>query len=297
MNSDVAIVIVHYGDVSETIACLDSVASFAPDVDVFLSCNGSAEEAGLLGGYARKKAGRLTIDIIENENNLGFSGGCNAGITRAFQHQHYQWIWLLNNDTRLEADAFASLYACAQAHPDAIIGATVLDFTHPDTVQVAGGATYSPLTTIIKHLYAGRRFNRLPRHPSPHMDYVFGASMLVPRWVFEKTGLLQERFFLFYEELDLCLRAQKHGARLHWCRNCKIRHKGGATIGAVEKTAIYNETRSCLLFTRLHYPAYVPFALVSRIVGKSVFLAMRGKWHLIPPIWRGAADAMVSCRK
>jgi hypothetical protein len=301
---------------------MERVLTVAAGALLIVSNNGTPEQGRELAQYAEKELeGRcLFLDaptdypdkqppsdaavvIIQNSGNHGFAAGCNAGIRLALQRDGTGHIWLLNNDALPEPGALQALLGCAAEHPDAVLGATVIDTHAADgdgpVLQLAGGVRYNPFTTCIHPAHAGAPLNRAEALPEPALDYIYGASLFAPAELFHRAGLLDEAFFLFYEELDLCRRALALGHTLQWCRDARVGHAVSESVGRPDEAsreqggvAAFHEARSLVLFTRKHHPWMLPFTLAARLLAKPLVLAGRGEWHCIGPVFRGVYDAL-----
>ena len=235
--------------------------------------------------------------LIENQINLGYSAGCNSGIRYALDRK-FEFIWLLNNDTRIHVHALTSLLACAAVSSDAgIFGSTIVDFNQHNRVQCAGGCYYWPLPTVFKYARSGRMLEDVLSVPlRKELDYIYGASMFIRSRVFDCVGLLNEDYFLFYEEIDFCHRARSAGYRLNWCPQSIIYHqqsKSFENIGTSKnrnRFANYHENLSTLIFTARFYPYLFPAACLFRFGGKMLKIAMRGDWYLIQPLLHAYVD-------
>lgn len=308
----IAIIIVHYGDPTTTAHCLRSLATELHEAAVIVSNNGTEKEAeqisktmGELFANVVKLAPGETLPpgidaaLIHNGSNRGFAAGCNAGLRAVMNADGITHAWLLNNDAMLRPGALRALAACAAFHPQAIVGATVVHTDTPDTLQLAGGVRYSPASSRIHPAHEGASLAEVSTLPEPRLDYIYGACMLLPLHAVQAVGMLDEGFFLFYEEIDFCNRAKTAGFTLHWCRECIIRHEQGASIGRKGKAsderlsiAAYHEARSTLRFTRIHHPILLPSVIAARLLGKPLILAFRRQWSSIPAALRGALDGL-----
>lgn len=309
-------VLVHFGDPAVTGVCLRALAPQAADALVVVSNNGSEDDARRLeqalrdafGQCARLAPGQPAPDgaralLVHNGANRGFAAGCNAGLRPALADPDVTHAWLLNNDTRPEPGALAALMAEAAARPGAVLGATVVRADAPERLQLAGGVRYNPALSTIAPAHAGAALADVPTLPEPRLDYVYGASMCVPASLLREAGLLDEGYFLFYEELDFCRRAVALGAELGWCRGCVVVHEESAAVGRPDAAdaadgarlarAAYHEARSTLRFTRRHHPWLLPPVLAARCVAKPLALLLRGRPGLIRPALRGALDGLL----
>jgi GT2 family glycosyltransferase len=235
--------------------------------------------------------GDCRLFLIENQINMGYATGCNSGIRYAL-HRDFQFIWLLNNDTRVHPDSLTALLACADTNANAgIFGSTVVDFYQHDRVQCAGGCYYWPLATVFKYARSGRKLDDVISIPlKKGLDYIYGASMFIRSDVLKRVGVLNEDYFLFYEEIDFCHRAQSAGYLLKWCPQSIVSHqqsksfKNLGTSKIRDRVANYHENLSTLIFTARFYPLSFPVACLSRFFGKLVKMAIYGNWHLLQPL-------------
>lgn len=202
--------------------------------------------------------------LLDNGANLGFAGGNNPALRLALRTPGTAWFWLLNNDTEVRPDTLGALLAACAQRPDVDLwGATVLYHQHPEQVQALGGGAMRRLTAETWHLHAFEP-TALDRFRQPacvaeverHMDYVLGASMFASRAWLERVGLLDDRYFLYCEELDWARRGRQQGLRLGYAPDAVVLHKEGASIGTDPSggsvLSVFHLLRSRLIFTRLH---------------------------------------------
>lgn len=316
-DQSVCVVVLSYNGREDTLACLAAMEAMRPrpwELGALVVCdNGSADgsiEAVL--AWARRlgldaldihgqapaptRPGFRGLALVRNGANLGFAAGCNPGLRLglALGAHHF---WLLNNDTLPESEALAALLARADGRT--ILGSTVTHAHDPGLVQVAGGCRYDPLTTIIRPHLCGKSLGEvLAVSGEPRLDYIYGASMFIPRAALTAVGLLNEEHFLYYEELDFCRRARKAGFRLGWCRGSLVRHKLGASVGREPGAlACYHENLGALLFTRNHHPWLLPPVAALRLAGKAAVLAARGQWRMLAPLARAYRDFCLGRRR
>jgi hypothetical protein len=235
--------------------------------------------------------------LIQTGENLGFAGGMNVGISYALTQQQFDYIWLLNNDTQVEPDALNALYQCAQQDNIGLIGSTILEAEQFDKIQCAGGCRYYPWLTVFKNVYAGQTRQQLSSLPYPKLDYIYGAALFLPVPVIEQIGLLNEEYFLFYEELDYCQRLKRGGYQIAWCRDSFVYHQGSASIGQVKQNiraklqrANYYENLSTLKYTANFYPLRLPIVMLLRFGLKALALLLRRDFDLLPALFKAYAD-------
>ncbi len=223
----------------------------------------------LARGQAESGTARFDIPLvlIHNGANLGFAGGENVGIRYALRDQECQFFWMLNNDTVVAPGALAALLRCMQERKDmGLCGSLNLSYTHPNEVQSEGGNLYSRWTGRVRT--RPRRLVGDLTSAIVKFDYINGASMLASRNFLEQVGLMDESYFLYFEELDWAMRA-KGRFGLGYTRDSVIFHKEGATIGSSanrRRRSLVSErylTRSRVLFTRRFFPWALPTVLAA----------------------------------
>jgi GT2 family glycosyltransferase len=251
---------------------------------------------------ARAEAGGTPSDanaplvLIRTGGNLGFAGGNNVGLRYALARGDLESVWLLNNDTVVDPMALQHLVDAMRAEPSmGICGSTLMEYADPRRVQARGGGTFNAWLALPRFIGAGERRLDAPADPRGvrrRLAYVTGASMLVSRRFLETVGLLDEGYFLYFEELDWALRA---GGRftLGYAPDSVVYHKEGRSIGTHggrEKSLLSDRyfMRNRLLLTRKYFPrrlATVRLALLVSLLRR----AARGQWdrvRLIAELWR-----------
>jgi len=218
------------------------------------------------GGSPNQREARLVL--IQTGSNLGFAGGNNVGLRYALACGDFDYIWLLNNDTVIKPDALTQMIARMQQVPSAgICGSTLHYYSMPDKVQAWGGAKYNKWLGTTRMLGAFAPANGLvdTNRVEAQLTFISGASMLVSKPFLQQIGLMEEEYFLYFEEIDWAMRA-KDRFRLCYAPRSVVYHKEGGSIGtnSVEPkkkslTADYYGVRSRLLFTRHFFPWCLPF--------------------------------------
>lgn len=219
------------------------------------------------GEQGEGEASRLVL--IQTGGNLGFAGGNNVGFRYALARGDADYVWALNNDTVVPPNALSPLVDHMRSHPDiGLCGSTVYFMMQPQTVQALGGATYNRWMGCSAHLGLLAKIpvdiDQTASTIESRLSYVFGASMLASSTFLEKAGLMQEDYFLFFEELDWAERAKQAGFRLGYSPGSVIYHKAGAATGSLEETtfSLYFLNKNRLRFIWRFYPAYLPINYV-----------------------------------
>jgi len=243
MNPQVACIVLNWNGWRDTIACLSALKECAyPQFTVIVVDNGSTDDS-----VARIRSAHPKTLLLESGKNLGFAGGNNTGIRYALAHGA-DYIWLLNNDTKPAPDALSALLS--KALSDERIGAVAsicYSSDSPSTVQAWAGARVN--------LWIGYGRNTTVPHEDDWFHSLNGTSLLLARTAFEDAGLLDEGFFLYWEDTEFCLRLRKKGWRLAAAPSSRILHKVNASTGGNKILLDRFQTTSGLRLLSLHSPA------------------------------------------
>lgn len=202
------------------------------------------------------------VVLIHTGANLGFAGGNNVGFRYALARGDADYVWALNNDTVVPPNSLAELIARMQANVNiGICGSTVRFMARPQIIQACGGATYNPWTASNSHVGLGVMVEDISHNTAAieyRLSYVFGASMLTSVPFLQTTGLMQEDYFLFFEELDWAERAKRAGFGLGYAQASHVFHKAGSATGSAEESAFstYYLNRNRLKFIWRFYARY-----------------------------------------
>jgi hypothetical protein len=310
----VAILLLNWNGYQDTLECLDSLHALTyPNFNIILCDNGSSDQsiqhieqwanahAVSYCRLVRQDAESAThpvqekLIIIENQANLGFAGGNNVGLRFALT-QPFKYVWLLNTDTTVEPDALTKLVAEVEANPKiGMCGSTLLYYHAPDTIQTLGGGSINRYTGAPQHICSFQKLQQpiLQAKILKRMDYVMGASMLVTRKFLEEIGLMEERYFLYYEEIDWAERA-KGKFELGYAPESIVYHKEGRSVGnqpkAYSDMSVYYMTRSRVRFMRKFFPRALPI-VYARLLLSVVGQCAKGKFNQTKAIWKGLRDA------
>lgn len=173
------------------------------------------------------------VIVIRSNNNSGFSAANNIGLRYALRRNDFDYCWILNNDTVVEKNSLSNQIneiENSKQNRIGILGSKLLFYHKPEEIQAIGGS-FNTFSYTTKHIGTGDSVG-LKKQQCLKIDYVVGASMLVSKEFLKDVGLMNEDFFLFYEELDWAFRAKKKGWNLDWCETSLVYHKEGASIGS-----------------------------------------------------------------
>jgi GT2 family glycosyltransferase len=259
----ISIIIVNYNTKRETLACLNSLTKLKTngfEYAIVVVDNGSREVLVIPDKLKQKN-----IHLIRSESNLGFTGGNNLGIYHAIEHFNSEYIALLNNDTLVDPYYLQRLHEYLVERPRVGIVSSKIYFS-PGTEYHK--KSYTPAVRGKVLWYAGgsidwqnlaafhRGVDEVDRghfDVAGETDFATGCSLLIKREVLEKAGLLDKRFFLYFEDTDLSLRAKKQGYEVHYCPTSVVWHKNaGSSGGSGSALQEYYQNRNLLLFVLKH---------------------------------------------
>ena len=167
--------------------------------------------------------------LIKANENKGFAAGNNIGIKYALK-LGFDYVWLLNNDTVIDNKALTELVEFASIDIRyGIVGSKLVYYDNPDTIQALGGSL-NKFFGYTNHIKEGAKVSE--KFNDIEIDYVVGASMLISNGFINDIGLLDEDFFLYYEELDLAIRGKHKNYKFNTCINSVVYHKEGSSIGS-----------------------------------------------------------------
>ena len=250
MPSLVAVVVLTWNRRDDTLACLRSLAvlDHAPLLTLVVD-NGSVDGTAEAVAHAFPE-----VELIQNGENLGFAEGNNVGLRRALE-LGAAYVCLLNNDTEVEPGFVTALVDEAGRRPDAgALCSKVLFFEPPGVVWYAG-ARFDP-----RQGYNGRQRGFGERDDGRfesvvQTDRACAASMLVPRAVLERVGLLDPELFAYVEDTDWSLRARAAGLSLLVVPASRVRHRVSLSSGGESSPpTLYYNLRNTLRVCERHAP-------------------------------------------
>lgn len=268
-----AIVVVNYRGLENTLDCLASLHQMRTDkseVEIIVVENGSDD------GSREALTNLRDIHLVTSFENLGFAGGANLGILYALR-RNADYVIILNNDTIASPVLVQKLLSATKTGDiisPKIYFAPGFEFHKTrykkdelgKVIWYAGGKIdWDNIIGIhegVDEPDTGQ-FNRRRR-----IDLATGACMLVKRQVFDKIGLLDEKYFLYLEDMDFCTRAQKAGFRIIFEPSAIIWHKNASSVGGSgSQTQDYYISRNRLLFAARYAKIRTKLAVAKLMMG------------------------------
>ena len=281
MSRELSIVIVNFNAGAHLASCLASVQDHAPGADIIVVDNASTD-----GSERAADDSRLATRLVRNSSNAGFARAANQGLALS----DAPFVLLLNPDCRLLPGAVDALARELGAHPlCAAAGPRVLD----EDRSVQGSARGDPslvtglfgrttlLTRLFPRLSAARRNVRtldtaIAGSQSVPVDWASGACLLLRASAIKAVGGFDERYFLYWEDADLCRRLRAAGYSTRYVPAAEVVHSQGRSSRTARALSIKAFHRSAFLY----YATHVARTRVSRALAW-VLLEARCRWKLI----------------
>jgi N-acetylglucosaminyl-diphospho-decaprenol L-rhamnosyltransferase len=280
---DVAVIVVNFNTGEETIGCIASALLDLGAVrsEVFVVDNASSDgSAELLGSDS-------TITLIANQTNRGFG----AAVNQAAKLARAPLFWILNPDCRVLPGAYRALLNTLERHSDCAIAAPQL-LNADGSVQASARGEPDAWTGLFgRHGLLTKFFpqsggarKNLPAADlvasgveSAEVPWVMGAAMLVRREAFERIGRFDERYFLYWEDADLCRRLRLAAWTIRYVPGARVNHPGGASANTASRLAIRAFHESAYRYYSTHVVRSPGNPL--RLFAKAA-LGLRARWRM-----------------
>jgi GT2 family glycosyltransferase len=261
----VYVIVLNWNGKDDTVECLDSLMKMSyPNFRVVVVDNGSTD-----GSIEVFKSRFPEVELVLNGENVGFAEGNNRGMQHAYQ-RGADYVFVLNNDTVVHQDMLTHLVSVAEADPQ--VGITTPKVYYYDAKDViwAAGAKRSRFSLGAYDTGMGQR-DGLAHDVEKEIDYAFGCCMLIRREVLEQVGMFDTRFFIYFEDTDLCIRTQQSGYKIVYVPQAKMWHK--VALSTKSERFSYIWAKSKMLFYRKHTHNLHLLALVFYSFGHALFRA------------------------
>jgi len=271
-NPLVGIVIINWRGEDQTSRCLDSLSGleYAP-YRVCVVDNGSAD-----GSAERLSARYPSADVISLPDNGGYAAGCNAGIEWA-EGVDAEYVWLLNNDTTVEAGSLKHMVDWCESRSGAgSIVAPKIVSSDTGSIWSAGGVIRRPW---FKADHIGLGEEQHSRADRRRVEWASGCSLFFSRSTAHEAGPMDERYFLYLEDADWCLRAARKGIATWYVPDARVHHEVSATTNTLDpRIPRYYAYRNYYLLAfahsslmgRIWFAAHL-IATLAKIAFRSVF--------------------------
>ncbi len=271
----VGIIVLNWNGWKDTFACLESLKKLDyPAVRVIVIDNASHETP-----ENEPRECYPNVEFLYLNENAGFAGGNNVGILRA-QELGAQYVLLLNNDTEVAPDFLSHLIATAESEPTiGMIGPTIYYYSTPGVIWSAGGEV-DRLRGDTRMLGVDEIEQGQYGQRARPVDWITGCALLVKMDLIRQVGMLDERFFAYYEEAEWCARARRSGYQIVHEPRSKVWHKISRQSREASPIVNYYMARNRLLYIKLTHMGVIPW-----IYTMSIYARRLASWSLRPK-WR-----------
>ncbi len=281
----VYVVVITWNQRQDTLECLESVFRMTyPNFRVALVDNGSTD-----GTQESVTAQYPQVEYVANPTNRGFSAAVNQGMRHGLACGA-EYLFLLNNDTTLDPALLDHLMAHATDESVGMLVPKIYYYSRPNVIWSVGAGLN--VWTLEKGGEVRGCVDEGQWETVVEREHVTACAVLLPRRLIEKIGLLDERFFYYYDDADLSLRVREAGFRTLLVPQAKMWHKVAQASGGVDTPyERYWMGRSSVLFFRKHVCGWrwliiFPYRLGSAIK-TTIRLTVRRKFNALLAYWRG----------
>lgn len=252
--------------------CIESILKNQVDAEYSIMVIDNASTDGSMDELSREYATDKRVILHRFESNRGFAAANNVGIRAALQ-DHIDYIMLLNNDTVIAKDMLQRLLECADRHVNSVITPKIFCNT-PENVIWAAGGSLSRFLKKPKQIGEGC-IDQGQFDEENSITFATGCCVFFSYKVVERVGLMDETYFLYYEDTDWSIRTTKAGVEMYYCPEALMWHMvSGSTKG--------NKNPACSYYITRNFPQYIYKNVHSRYwVFILYFILNRGAWFFI----------------
>jgi len=280
MSKVVDVILLNWNASHDTVLSFEKIMclSYLPDKIVIVDNASEIEDYNYLVDYFKKSYifskkstnyAELLISkkvvIVRSIYNKGYAGGNNLGIKISRELNNPDFFWILNNDTQPHVEAFKELLLVADENIDSFVSSVTLSFD--GLIEAYGGGRYYPILGKSKLLHKRKKYS--PCLPIS-INYLMGASLLVPKSIVDDVGLMDECFFMYSEEIDWQWRAINKGYKIQVAPKSIVYHAGSSSTESYQYHFYRN--RAAIMFNSIYFGCL--YSIVSGLV-LSVYTAVR----------------------
>ncbi len=297
MKKQTALILVNWNSFEYTNQCLVSLSNCIQNFEVIVVDNGSTDGSG-----KELKAHHPHITLLQSTSNLGFAGGNNVGINYAID-QSFEYIMLLNNDTFVEPDFIEVLVNYMDEHPEVGIIQPKIYCHHDRTLIWDGGSYFNPIFTL-PYTPGALKKERASHNQLKSVDWITGCAFFTRASILKKSGLLNEKFFIYFEDVDLSFRIKKLGYQLIYHPKSVVYHIAGMSNkskskqkeGYVNPIVHYLIQRNRIWFLKRYTnPIFVVPTVVYHTgysIAMMIYFILRARFKKLNALLRGIKDGI-----
>ncbi len=240
----VSVLVLNWNRKADTLECLESLRNVDyPNFEIVVVDNASTDDS-----VAAIRQAYPDVVVLQNSDNLGYAEGNNVGIRYALKNGS-DYVFVLNNDTVVDANVLTPLVETMEREPDvAVAGSRICYYDRRDIIQCAGTRVDTHTGAVLEEVGNGQR-DVGQEFPEDAYNAAHGCGMMVRCALLDEVGLMQANFCFYLEETDWCLRFREAGYRVKMVAASKVYHKEGVSMGGSKSPrALYYMARNRRLF-------------------------------------------------
>lgn len=266
MNNQIDIIIVNWNSGNQLKECLISIERYGyKELERVVVVDNASSDGSAEG--VEKRFADLPVEVVYNDKNLGFARACNQGARSGSA----PYLLFLNPDTEIYDKSILRPLQFMEAEENADVGICGVQLVDEYGAVSRTCARFPTLGRLTAQAFGVNRIKGL-KHTGMHMNdwdhsqtcdvnQVIGAFFLIRRNLFEHLSGFDERFFVYFEEVDFCFRARSLGYKSVYLANAWAFHAGGGTSRQVKAIRLFYSLRSRLLYGFKHFPRWQVWAL------------------------------------
>lgn len=242
-NIKVSFILINYNGYSDTVECINSLLAmenYKSDVSIVVVDNASVVYKEELKNFCQDN----NVKHVQMDYNAGFGVANNYAAEYAINNSA-DYIILLNNDTVVATNMLEEMEKCFTE--DAVISPVIYYYDYPNDIWCAGGEiSILKGTSVHYHILTDKK-----------VSFLTGCCISIPAKIYNKYGLFDDKFFMYYEDTDLSVRYKKNNVLMKIVRNAKIWHKVGKSSDRIYGLKDYYLTRNRLYMIRKHKDFFI----------------------------------------
>lgn len=239
----------------ETVSCVASIFNKCVTIDFVVivdNCSGDDSVEVITDWLSTQSTDlKRKVKFIKSAANSGYAGGNNLGIKWCNDCLDYKNIWIVNNDTYFRDDAFSPMLEILNDSVNTIVGSVIVQ-ADTNKLECYGGGKIFPILGKAKLFKKGGSISSVSRIDGLP-DYIMGCSMAFSKTFVDDVGLMDERYFMYWEEVDWQTRGRDQGYKLAVSKNSVVYHKGSFSTGGRGTFYYYYVTRAAIIYNKKFY--------------------------------------------
>lgn len=290
MKEKLCIILVNYNGKRYNDKCITSILKSEGREQIQVVVVDNASTDGSLETLRENWGADEQVYIISLDQNFGFSKANNVGIKWAVE-RGYRYIMLLNNDTEIERQTVHRMLDCHRRTKGVVVP-RILYADEPDRIWYAGGF-FSPVIRKAMPRGMGQK-DEGQYSKEEYCTFANGCCMLLSEEIISRTGVLDERFFLYYEDTEYSMRAAENNIKIVYCGSAVVYHKvNGASKGNENPSNAYFITRNWLMCSKMHlgkaYYLFLFYFLLNRVAWGMIWI-LQGRSDMVKAMIKGMRD-------